>query len=155
MIKNTTFIIITIITLATYGNYRMINLVLTELKVTTSNAIKVEEPSEYHNNKHQNETKAKPVINTHIFYFVYIPLGSEHWNWLVASQLKDLKATGLLDVALLNVIVATELSASAVSSDIREIKNIVQDIAGANATVLPRYKNRFEYWGLCLMWEKA
>jgi len=74
---------------------------------------------------------------------------------LVTLQLKDLKATGLLDVALLNVIMETELSSSVASSNVREIKNIVQDIAGANATVLPRYKNRFEYWGLCLMWEKA
>ena len=74
----------------------------------------------------------------HVFYFIYISPGSEHWNWLVASQLKDLKATGLLDVALLNVIMETELSSSVASSNVREIKNIVQDIAGANATVLPR-----------------
>ena len=80
----------------------------------------------------------------HIFYFVCIPLGSEYWNWLVASQLKDLKATGLLDVALLNIIVATELSTSITSSDAREIKNILQDIAGANATILSRCKNCFK-----------
>jgi len=61
-----------------HDNHRMINLVFIELKVTTSNAIKVEEPFEYRDNKHQNETKAKPVINTHIFYFVCIPPGSEY-----------------------------------------------------------------------------
>jgi len=93
--------------------------------------------------------------NLFIFYFVFIPTGVEHWVWLVTAQLKDLKATGLLDVASLTVIGATNAISPTADEDIMSLTRIVKEIAGTNATVTPRYENRYEYWGLYPMWEKA
>ncbi len=90
-----------------------------------------------------------------IFYFVFIPPGVDHWDFLVAAQLKDLKETGLLEVASLNVIGATDPSSSTATEDMALLAGIVEEIAGNGATVAPRYGNRYEYWGLYPMWEKA
>lgn len=97
----------------------------------------------------------RPLNNLFIFYFVFIPPGVEHWNLLVIAQLKDVKATGLLDVALLNVIAVTQRTSPTATEDIASLAGIVKEIAGASAIVTPRYDNRYEYWGLYSMWEKA
>lgn len=90
-----------------------------------------------------------------IFYFVFVPPGVSRWKWLLPAQLKDLKATGLLDVASLTVIAATDPNSSTATKDMMLLAGIVEEIAGTSATVTPRYGNRYEYWGLYSMWEKA
>jgi hypothetical protein len=118
----------------------------------------------------KNETINAPIIgiehsaatanhthdkNVFVFYFVFIPERFGHWTWLVTVQLKDLKATGLLEVASLNVIAATSLTSPTADEDMMSLTRIVKEIAGSSATVTPRYENRYEYWGLHSMWEKA
>ena len=93
--------------------------------------------------------------NLSIFYFIYIPPGVEHWEFLVSLQLNDLKATGLLDVAALTVIAATDPNSSTATNDFMSLASTVEHIAGPNAIVHNRYGNRYEYWGLYSMWEKA
>lgn len=118
----------------------------------------------------KNETINDPIIgiehsvatanhthdkNVFVFYFVFIPERFGHWTWLVTAQLKDLKATGLLDVASLNVIAATSSTSPTADEDMMSLGRIVKEIAGTSATVTPHYENRYEYWGLHSMWEKA
>ncbi|GFH53945.1 hypothetical protein CTEN210_10421 [Chaetoceros tenuissimus] len=118
----------------------------------------------------KNETINAPIIgiehsvatanhthdkNVFVFYFVFIPERFGHWTWLVTAQLKDLKATGLLDVASLNVIAATSSTSPTADEDMMSLGRIVKEIAGTSATVTPRYENRYEYWGLYSMWEEA
>lgn len=90
-----------------------------------------------------------------IFYFVFIPPGAEHWLFLVTAQLKDLKASGLLNVASLNVIAATDPSSHTGTVDMASLAGAVKEIAGNGATFTPRYGNRYEYWGVYQMWGKA
>ena len=108
--------------------------------------------------KHTSPTPSDLTLdkkNVFIFYFVFIPPGVEHWNWLVAAQLRDLKATGLLDIASLTVIAATKPTSPTAVKDMMLLTSVVEEIAGTSATVTPRYENRYEYWGLYTMREKA
>ena len=107
------------------------------------------------NIKHIPTPAVRLLDNVFIFYFVFIPPGVKHWNWLVDAQLKDLKATGLLDVASLNVIAATDARSPTAMEDMTLLTSIVEEIAGTSATIAVRHANRYEYWGLDYMWEKS
>ena len=103
----------------------------------------------------ESAAQTVPPDNVFVFYFVFIPSGIEHWKWLVISQLEQLKATGLLEMSSLTVIASTDQSSPTATQDMVSCASAVEEIAGINATFIPRYANRFEYWGLVSIWEKA